>query len=208
MDLRHVALRRRSLGCTTRPVFVDESLWIRRALERLPLQHGSSVLDMGSSNQHFRMVVQPHIESNVFAPLRARGAAVLHLDARDEPGVDIVADVTTLQGVDRTFDLVLCANLLEHVVNRDETLANVRRVVAPGGALLVTVPRRYPIHHDPIDTGFRPSTAELVELVGWPRVLQEELVTIHDPRHYARRRWIRQWLWPWQVACVLVRKPD
>ncbi len=188
-------------------VFVDESLWIRAALERVPLETGMTVLDIGSSTQVFRTVIQPHIDRNVFDPLRRRGVSPLHLDARAEPGVDIVADVTRLDGVDRSFDVVLCTNLLEHVVDRATTLHNVKRVVAPSGLLLLTVPRRYPLHQDPIDTGFRPSAEALVELVGWPEVLEQEVVTVRDHKHYSGRRWLRRWMLPWQISCLLVRKP-
>jgi SAM-dependent methyltransferase len=189
-------------------VFVDESLWIRKALERAPLEAGMTVLDIGSSTYSFRTSVQPHIDCNVFAPLRQRGIVPVHLDARAEPGVDIVADVTTLAGVERRFDVVICANLLEHVIDRDATLESVKRVVAPSGLLLVTVPRRYRLHDDPIDTGFRPSAEALRKIVGWPEVLAQETVIIRAAQHYSGRRWLRRWFWPWQVACLLVRRPS
>jgi SAM-dependent methyltransferase len=189
-------------------VFVDESLWIRRALERLPLKPGMRVLDVGSSNLEFRTRVQPHIDANVFAPLRERGLTIVHADARREPGVDVVVDVTTLQGVDEAFDLVLCTNLLEHVVDRSETMKQVRRVVVPSGCLVLTVPRRYPLHDDPIDTGFRPTAEELARLLGWPDVLAADIVTVRSEVHYHKRPWYRRWFAPWQIGCLLARKPD
>lgn len=189
-------------------MFVDESIWIREALEGAHLRAGATLLDIGSSTLAFRTQVQPYIDRNVFAPLRAAGVRISHLDARADPGVDIVADVTKLDGVDRTFDVVLCTNLLEHVTDRRDTLDNVRRVVAPRGLLVLTVPLRYPIHPDPIDTGYRPTAAELVALLGWPEVLRQEDLTVRDPEHYRgwRRAW-RPWLRPWQIACVLARRP-
>jgi len=189
-------------------VFVDESLWIRRALEGASLRPGATVLDIGSSTLAFRTVAQPYVDRNVFAPLRERGVKVLHLDARPEPGVDIVADVTRLEGVEGTFDVVLCTNLLEHVTDRAETLRNVKRVVGPSGLLLVTVPRRYPIHPDPIDTGFRPTAREVAELVGWSEVLAEEVLTVRDSAHYQGWRALRRVFLPWQIACLLVRRPS
>lgn len=189
-------------------MFLDESLWIRAALDRARLDAGMTVLDIGSSTLAFRTVIQPHIDANVFSPLRRRGISPVHLDARAEPGVDIVADVTQLNGVNRSFDVVLCTNLLEHVVDRATTLHNVKRVVAPSGLLLLTVPHRYRLHQDPIDTGFRPSAEALVELVGWPQVLEQEIVTVRAKQHYSGKRWVRRWILPWQIACVLVRKPS
>ena len=188
-------------------MFVDESAWIREALEDVARGKSVTVLDIGSSTLAFRTEVQPHIDQNVFAPLRRRGVTVSHLDAKAAVGVDIVADITSLEGVDRTFDVVLCTNLLEHVTDRVETLRNVKRVVRPGGLLLITVPRRYPIHPDPIDTGFRPTADELFALVGWPDVLAKEVVTVRDLQHYRGARVLRRFLRPWQIACLLFRRP-
>jgi len=188
-------------------MFVDESLWIRQALERARLDAGMTVLDIGSSTHVFRTVTQPHIDGNVFEPLRRRGIVPVHLDARADEGVDIVADVSRLDGVDQTFDVVLCTNLLEHVVDRTATLHHVKRVVAPRGLLLLTVPRRYRLHQDPIDTGFRPTPEVLDQLVGWGDVLACEVVTVRAQRHYTGVRRLRRWVLPWQISCLLVRKP-
>lgn len=166
-----------------------------------------TVLDVGSSTLEFRTRVQPHIDRNVFEPLRRRGLVITHLDARAEPGVDIVADVATLRGVDGAWDVVLCTNLLEHVVDRAETMRNIKRVVSPAGLLVLTVPKRYPIHHDPIDTGFRPTARELAQLLGWTELLAEQDITIHSRVHYTGSRWFRRFVLPWQIACVLARKP-
>ena len=188
----------------TAAVFVEEALWIRSVLERAPLAPGSTVLDVGSSTLAFRTEVQPHIDEHVFRPLRERELRIQHLDARAEPGVDIVADVT-LEGVEGSYDLVICTNLLEHVVDRALVVANLKRLVTPGGFLLLTAPRRYPIHHDPIDTGFRPTTRRLVDLVGFSPVVEVRTLTVRSSAYYRGKRWYRRYLWPWQQACVLLQ---
>ena len=189
-------------------MFVDEAQWLEQTLARLSLPRGSRLLDIGSSTLEFRTSVQPHIEQHVFAPLRDRGVVVSHLDARDAPGVDIVADITTLDGVPAEgFDAAICTSLLEHVVDREQTVQNICRVLAPGGVLLLTVPQRYPIHLDPIDTGFRPTPEQLGALVPWSDVVERSVLTIRHPRHYRGARLPRRWVAPWQVACLVVRKP-
>lgn len=188
-------------------MFIDEARWLEQVLQNLDLRPGSRLLDIGSSTLVFRTVVQPHIDRHVFAPLRARGVLVSHLDARPEPGVDIVADITTLEGVPCNFDVVICTSLLEHVVDRAETAANICRVLNPGGVLLLTVPKRYPLHNDPIDTGYRPTPEQLSDLVTWPEIQVRRLLTIREATHYRGRRWYRRWIRPWQIACLVVRKP-
>jgi SAM-dependent methyltransferase len=55
-----------------------------------------------------------------------RGNLQLDLEAVDLP--------------DDCLDVLLCAHVLEHVVDTDKALAEVRRVLAPGGHLLLQVP--------------------------------------------------------------------
>jgi SAM-dependent methyltransferase len=44
----------------------------------------------------------------------------------------------------RRFDLVVCAEVLEHVPDDVAVLKEIHRVLAPGGTLAVSVPRRWP----------------------------------------------------------------
>jgi len=75
-------------------MFVEESLWIRDALSKFSLGAGIHILDVGASSNEFRLNVQPHITSNVHAPLLARGCALTLADIKQEEGIDLVLDLT------------------------------------------------------------------------------------------------------------------
>jgi SAM-dependent methyltransferase len=75
-------------------------------------------------------------------------------------GVDRVGELTrpTIVGTaealpvpDGSFDVVLCTMVLEHVVDPRKVLAEVRRVLEPGGRLVLTVPSVWPAHEMPHD---------------------------------------------------------
>lgn len=141
----------------------------------------SPLLNLGSSTREFREVVRPHIERDLFAPLRRAGVDVFHCDLKQAEGVDLAGDILDpavrrdLQA--RGFRCVLLANLLEHVRDREAVAAACEEIVGPGGLILATVPASYPFHADPIDTRFRPSPSELA--AAFPRsraLLVEELV--------------------------------
>ena len=55
-----------------------ESRWIGDHLARLPDERLFPLLDIGSSTNDFRTRVQPYLEQNIYAPLRARGGRVFH----------------------------------------------------------------------------------------------------------------------------------
>ena len=52
---------------------------------------------------------------------------------------------------DATYDTALCFNTLEHIYDAAAVLAEIRRVLKPGGRLIVTVPFMFRIHGHPDD---------------------------------------------------------
>jgi hypothetical protein len=113
-------------------------------------------------------VQQAYIDKYLFAPARMKNLEVIHVDARDAPGVDLVADLTdsTLPARLAQYNIrsVMCCNLLEHVSDRMIVSNLVLSILKPGGYLIATVPYRFPYHEDPIDTMYRPTVAEVAAL--------------------------------------------
>jgi hypothetical protein len=145
-----------------------EARWIRRQLAGFAPREISPLVNIGSSTREFREVRQPHIEAEIFAPLRDAGVDVIHTDLKPDAGVDIAGDLhdpeVQAQLRARRPRAALTSNLLEHVTERAELARAIGALVEPGGLLIATVPRSYPYHADPIDTGFRPTPDELVAL--------------------------------------------
>jgi hypothetical protein len=142
-----------------------ESRWIGERLAEIPDASLFPLLDLGSSTLEFRTRVQPYIDSGIFAPLRARGGKVWHVDAKAAEGVDHAGDlldadfVARLKGLGARSALVL--SILQHVRDREALARSVLELVPAGGFILVSGPRRFPRHFDPIDTLFRPSIEDV-----------------------------------------------
>jgi len=58
----------------------------------------------------------------------------------DPSGVDVAADITELPFADGEFGAILCSHVLEHVEDDRAAMAELARVLSPGGWLLVLVP--------------------------------------------------------------------
>jgi 2-polyprenyl-3-methyl-5-hydroxy-6-metoxy-1,4-benzoquinol methylase len=122
-------------------------------------------LDVGSSTSEFRTVSQSHIDKNIFQPLREKGVKISHMDLKKGTGVDIVADISSERfTLSQKYDLVICTNLLEHVLDLKTTIFNISSLIREGGYLLITVPLIYPYHPDPIDNLSRFTPQELSRL--------------------------------------------
>jgi SAM-dependent methyltransferase len=138
----------------------------RRALLLGEAHHGERVLDLGCGAGRF------------VAALREAGAepvgveiagAALDRARANVPGADLrlLEPDGSLPLEHRSVDLVWCSEVLEHVADVSHLLVEVRRVLRPGGRLLVTVPfhgrvqgalvalARFDAHFDPLGQHLR-----------------------------------------------------
>jgi SAM-dependent methyltransferase len=100
---------------------------------------GGTLLDAGAGNQPY---------GTWYAPLVKRAVSV---DAAPISGLDALAMVDYLPFGDTQFDTVLATEVLEHVDDAERAVAEIYRVLRPGGHLLATVPYLYPTHEPPYD---------------------------------------------------------
>lgn len=62
---------------------------------------------------------------------------------RRRPGKQIIADATELSEIpSNTYDFLLSSNCLEHIANPIKALAEWVRVIKPGGALILVLPKK------------------------------------------------------------------
>lgn len=75
----------------------------------------------------------------------------LGIDIRPGRGVDLVASVYDLPFKNDEFEVVLCLGVLEHLEEPIKAISEIKRVLKPGGRIIVSVPFLMPIHDAPND---------------------------------------------------------
>ena len=156
-------------------MFKEESIWIGKSLTKIDLDGVHTCLNVGSGSLIFRTKIQPCIEENIFRPLIAL-AKVYHLDFEQAEGVDLVWNAENIGELGQEFDLVICTNLLEHVKKPKKVAEGLKKVVKPGGYLIVTVPHQFVYHLAPIDTMFRSTNKEIEAFFPEFRVIRSEII--------------------------------
>jgi SAM-dependent methyltransferase len=73
-------------------------------------------------------------------------ANITTLDIR--PPADVLGDIMDAPFADDTFDTVLCLEVLEHVRNPFIALAEMYRILKPGGYLIASTPFFYELHDE------------------------------------------------------------
>lgn len=185
-------------------MFAREAAWIARALSDVNADDLSPLLNVGASTRKFRTQDQPWIQEELIAPLEARGVRIVHLDLKEADGVDIAADITTDEGFQRAKAvgaraLLLC-NILEHVLDPGALARKTMALVEPGGLVVVTVPRSYPYHRDPIDTMFRPTPEQVAALFPGAVIEKAEELPCGSYRDNVKAR-------PWILLRPVLRFP-
>src|SRR5581483_4150432 len=61
-------------------------------------------------------------------------------------GADMVGDIHAIPAPDASLDAIICASVLEHVHDPLRAMEELKRILRPGGVMLLYVPSTYPYH--------------------------------------------------------------
>ena len=75
----------------------------------------------------------------------------INIDIRSYDGVDVVADGQWLPFADKSVDVVVCHQVLEHVPDADLMINEINRVLRGSGRVIISVPFYFPFHASPHD---------------------------------------------------------
>ena len=106
------------------------------------LPPGSRLIDVGAGNSPYR---------ELFGHLRYESADWENSPHPGARAVDHIGPAHDIPVDDGLYDAVLCTQVLEHVPNPEAVIAELFRVLAPGGRLYMTVPLAWELHELPFD---------------------------------------------------------
>jgi SAM-dependent methyltransferase len=129
------------LGLLVNPFYLARRS-LRRAVAEFAPRLAGRLLDVGCGTQPYRALfaVQQYVGLDIDSEHTRRLAVA-----------DLFYDGTTFPVPDAAFDTVLCNQVLEHVFTPDAFVAEIVRVLKPGGQLLLTVPFVWDEHEQPVD---------------------------------------------------------
>jgi SAM-dependent methyltransferase len=180
---------------------------------RFPLRDGDLVLDLGCGEGRHALealqrrnveVVATDLNLADLKTARTRHAA---LGTESQKLYPVVANALRLPYPDQCFDRVICAEVLEHLPDYQGALAEMRRVLKPGGLLAISVPRFGPEWICwKLARGYRETPGGHVRIFRHGELLQA--VLRHDMFCYDKH-WAHALHSPyWWLKCLFWDRPD
>ena len=131
------------LGLLVNPFYFARRGLLEGLQEFFPRLTGA-VLDVGCGRKPYRA----HVPA-----ARYVGLDLDTPELRELGGADLFYAGGAFPVADGEFDAVVCSQVLEHIFAPAEFLAEIRRVLRPGGVLLLTTPFVWDEHSQPYDFG-------------------------------------------------------
>jgi SAM-dependent methyltransferase len=120
-----------------------EKYLLRRSVASAASEAFGDLLDVGCGSRPYQSLFTPHINTYIGVDYPPSTSSL--------STANVFADAQRLPFAGRSFDTILCTQVLEHVPWPWEAVQELARVLRPGGIAIVTVPQDWGIHREPYD---------------------------------------------------------
>jgi len=123
----------------------------KRAAKRLgnSTSQRSALFDEFIASCSNKKCLQIGVKDSVGAKYGNHWVSIDKYDTRDF--IDYQYDIHDLPFKDSSFDAVVCISILEHIPRPQQAIAELHRVLKPGGKIWVQMPFQFPYHEAPKD---------------------------------------------------------
>ena len=142
-----------SIG-TTNSSLRDE--WIKSEL--LNFKNGLKILDAGAGEAKYKKYCShlDYVAQDIAVYQGTGNKEGLQTGDRDYSNLDIISDIYNIPVEDKSFDIVLCTEVIEHIVDPVKVFSELNRILKNDGILIITAPFNSLTHYAPFhySTGF------------------------------------------------------
>jgi SAM-dependent methyltransferase len=134
----------------------NRNFWLRSVLAKVP--NGLRILDAGAGQLRNKPLCQHliYVSQDVCQYEGHGDSQGLQTGVWDTSGIDLVCDIVDIPEPDASYDVILCSEVFEHLPDPLKALDEFKRLLKPGGKLILTAPFASFVHFAPYHfaTGF------------------------------------------------------
>lgn len=134
----------------------NRDAWVEKILKKIP--KGKKILDAGAGEQQYKKYCK-HLNYTSqdfaeYAPEKCDQG--LQMPTWDYGKLDIISDIGKIPVGNSTYDVILCTEVFEHIINPELALKEFKRILKNNGLLIITAPFASYTHFAPFHfaTGF------------------------------------------------------
>jgi ubiquinone/menaquinone biosynthesis C-methylase UbiE len=141
---------------------IFEGIRIKKIKKVAAIQGGYNVLEVGCGHGHVLDVILKKNAKVIGVDINFNSLMISNkrLDGKDVSLIQ--SNAHNLPFKDKTFNVLICSEVLEHLPNLEEVLKEFKRVIKPNGKIIITVP------NDPL--------MRIARLIYWPFLEYKSLV--------------------------------
>jgi SAM-dependent methyltransferase len=176
----------RSSNPTRRWLHCSRRDWIVDALQRHA--HGARALEVGPGSGIYLPVL-----ARLFAEVVATDIEAAYLEhaaplRHSLPNLQLAPDDICASAMPAaSFDLILCTEVIEHIASSPAALRGMRRLLKPGGVLVLSTPQRYSPLELAAKVAFLPGVIQLVRRVYREPILETGHINLMTARIVQRQ---------------------
>lgn len=128
---------------------IPREKWIKRALKEVPMN--SKLLDAGAGELQYKNFCQhlQYVSQDLGTYDGTGNGEGLQVGERDNSRIDIKSDIINIPVADKSFDVILCIEVFEHIPEPIKALEEFGRILKKGGLAIITVPVSSYTHYAP-----------------------------------------------------------
>jgi 2-polyprenyl-3-methyl-5-hydroxy-6-metoxy-1,4-benzoquinol methylase len=171
---------RRWLHCTRRD-------WIIAKIRECARERPGRALEIGFGAGVYLAAI-----AEVYAEVVASDLDQAHIQhasaiATKYPNIRLITDdITKSQLQEQSFTLVLCSEVIEHIADTKSVIAGIRRLIAPGGILIISTPQRHSLMELACRVAFMPGVIAVVRKIYREAVFETGHINLMSERELTK----------------------
>ena len=156
-----------SKNYTRRRLHSDRFLWVSKALDTCASQESGNKLAIEygpGSGVYFDKLVRC-FETVHYADINKEFLRNIEKKINNQTNVRIFVDDIQESKLEGNYDLILCSEVLEHVVFPEKAIENIYKKLSPAGTAIITTPQKYSLMEICAKFAFLPLIFDIVKFI-------------------------------------------